>query len=116
MENLENPKYIKTVEGFDIWFTPLVEYILLDVEDYDKSYFDGMCKDIDSGKLEYFCAYVEAKVNGITLGDEYLGACIYESFEDFYTKYESDYFSDMVKEAIEEAKETLKGINQTISI
>lgn len=38
------------------------------------------------------------------LGNDYLGACCYKTEEEFYTKYKDDYFADMIKNAIEEAK------------
>ena len=36
---------------------------------------------------EIFCAKVTAEKLGIELGCDYLGGCVYESQEDFYTKY-----------------------------
>lgn len=80
-------------------------------------------KGIDSGKFIVFCAHVEVihRPTGATLGDDYLGQCIYRSFDDFmdhracgkqnrkWAKQGKDqrcgsYFADMISEAIAEAR------------
>ncbi len=52
----------------------------------------------------WFCAKVSAWKDGEEMGVDYLGACSYDTVEDFYTKYKDDYFKDMVNEALHEAK------------
>jgi len=52
----------------------------------------------------WFCAKVSAWKDGKELGVDYLGCCCYKTVEEFYTTYKDEYFSDMVKNAIEEAK------------
>lgn len=51
----------------------------------------------------WFCAKVSAWRDGEELGTAYLGCCCYDSEQEFYQS--SDYFPDMVQEAIEEAKQ-----------
>lgn len=100
-------KLIKNVEGFDIYFEALEEY------DFDGSYwepddFNNVFQKIESGELVLFCAKVTAEKSGIILSDDYLGCCIYESYEQFYTT-EGDYFDDMVNVVINDAKKHLNG-------
>ena len=52
----------------------------------------------------WFCAEVSVWKDGKKLGNDYLGACCYETEEEFYTKHKDGYFVDMVKNAIKEAK------------
>ena len=63
----------------------------------------------------WFCCKVEFSVNDIVLGVEYLGACSYESFEDFY-KEENGYFSDMCETAYQNAIETLTSIQNKLKV
>jgi hypothetical protein len=49
-------------------------------------------------KFAWFCARVSIWKDGKELAHDYLGACCYKKSEEFYTKYESDYFADMVRE------------------
>ena len=97
-------KFIKTVEGIDIYFEALEENIplseLLPEETQEQ------IKEIEDNNI-IFCAKVTAKVNDIELSNDYLGGCIYESEEDFYTKYENDYFTDMVNNVVSEAKKEI---------
>lgn len=81
-------------------------------------------KQIESGDLIMFCAHVEVihKPTGAVLGEDYLGNCIYKSFEDFMDHRKcgkqnrkwakqgkegrcGSYFADMIGEAIREARE-----------
>jgi hypothetical protein len=48
---------------------------------------------------------VEARKEGITLGTTYLGGCCYDSVSQFVAS--SDYYGDMVEEAVEEARKTI---------
>lgn len=50
----------------------------------------------------FFCAKVSVWKDGVCLNDQYLGACSYESEEQFYTTYKGDYFVDMVVTAFDE--------------
>jgi hypothetical protein len=46
----------------------------------------------------WFSARVSIWRDGVELGDQYLGACCYRDQREFYTRYEGDYFADMVWE------------------
>lgn len=97
-------KFIKTVEGIDIYFEALEEDISLSELLPEET--KQQLQEIEDNNI-IFCAKVTAKVNGIELADDYLGGCIYETEEDFYIKYENDYFSDMVNNVISEAKKEI---------
>lgn len=102
--------------GLEIYFEALPEYIPLSEilpeetpEEIEKLY---LSKAI-------FCAKVSAEVSGVELAVDYLGGCIYESEEDFYTKYKDDYFSDMVETvkegATKEAQKKIKELNKILT-
>ncbi len=46
--------------------------------------------------LPFFCAKVAIWKEGEELAAEYLGCCSYLTVREFYTRYEGDYFADMV--------------------
>jgi len=92
-------KKIETVDGFDVFFTAETE------EESKRHHFIEGCGWTEAQYKEYvgeckgrwFCAHVEIKLAGYTLSDQYLGCC----------HYHDDYFSDMVKEGISEARTSL---------
>ena len=98
---------VENIEGFDIYFEALEETLPLDSNEYEE-----MSKAVESGELVVFVAHVTAYKKGIELGDDYLGACIYKSYEEFYTIYKDDYYSDMRRNAIEEAKKAIKSLTE----
>jgi len=59
---------------------------------------------IRSGDLMWFVARVTVSKADIVLGDDYLGACCYDSVEDFLA---GGYYPDMVDAALERAHDTL---------
>jgi len=65
---------------------------------------DDICRKIDNGTYQWFIARVEAYKNGILLGSDYLGCCLYESYQEFL---EDAYYEDLVAGAIMEAQENL---------
>lgn len=76
-------------------------------EEYFKSKCGWSEKDCEGlNDLAFFCACVSAWKDGKQQGIAYLGACCYNAIEEFYTAYKDDYFSDMVDEAIDQAKQT----------
>ena len=96
-------RYIATVEGFGILFDAEEEYISM------RQHFIKECGWTESQYMKikdcaWFCAKVSAWKDGEELASEYLGFCCYETVEEFYTKYHDDYFADMVREVIVEAK------------
>lgn len=50
----------------------------------------------------FFTAKVSIWRNGEELATDYLGACSYKTESDFYTRYRSDYFADMVARCVDE--------------
>ena len=97
------------VDGFDIYFEPLEEYATIDKEwsDDEEMREDTIAK-LESGEWVMFCAHVTAEKNGNVFGDDYLGMCIYTTYEEFYTKYKDDYFADMKDTALTEAKKEMQ--------
>jgi hypothetical protein len=51
----------------------------------------------------FFCARVSIWLDGVELASDYLGACSYKTEAEFYTRYRSDYFADMVSQCVSEA-------------
>jgi hypothetical protein len=61
-------------------------------------------RKIDNGTYEWFAVRVEAYQQGILLGTDFLGCCLYERRSDFIS---DAYYEDMVYNAIKEAKSNL---------
>ena len=79
---------------------------------------DQLCKDIDSGRYEWFMLRVRALVDGHELGSAYLGGCLYEDAREVLSDGTAE---DQIYMAIEEAKKAvwplmrkLQGINADI--
>lgn len=95
--------YLKTVDGFGILF---------DAEDEHQSMRHHFIKECGWTESQYRkikdCAWFSAKVsawkNGEELASTYLGACCYETVEEFYTEYHDDYFAQMMQDVVAEAK------------
>jgi hypothetical protein len=100
-------QHTETIEGFEIVFSTAYEtthprdhFMSEDVQEY--------LEGIDSGKYEWFVARVQAFKNGIELGTDYLGGCLYESSMQFVK--DNDYYNDMVQSAIKEAKANIQAL------
>jgi hypothetical protein len=100
-------QHTETIEGFEIVFSTAYEtthprdhFMPEDVQEY--------LEGIDSGKYEWFAARVQAFKNGIELGTDYLGGCLYESSMQFVK--DNDYYNDMVQSAIKEAKANIQAL------
>jgi hypothetical protein len=109
-------------QGFDIVFSIAPEDLhpseCFDTStdpDTGKPYFDTdqMIKDIDSGRLYWFIARVEAFKNGILLTSEYLGGNLYEDPTDFIR--ESGCYEEMKNTVIEDAKQVIKKLTEDIA-
>ena len=87
----------KTVAGFDIVLSTTPEDM---PPDWDVT--EEELRKIENGTLPYFIARVEARKEGITLGTAYLSGCCYDSAQQFVNA--SDYYGDMVEEAVQEAR------------
>jgi hypothetical protein len=60
-----------------------------------------ICRDIDSGNLDWFMLRVRVMVEGLELGSHYLGGCLYENAQDVLTDGTAE---DCIGEALHEAK------------
>ena len=69
---------------------------------------DEVLQGIRDGSYQWFKVKVSAWKAGVELGDAYLGGCCYESTDEFIN--DSDYWGDMVDEAIAEAQKTIEEI------
>lgn len=113
---MTNHKYWETIytdskEGFDIVFS--VTWEDMSPSDlFEPDDLAGIIEDIEAGNLQWFVARVQAFKNGIELASDYLKGCCYKSYSDFVD--ESDYYGDMVQTVISEAKETIKGLIETV--
>ena len=101
--------HVTTKEGFHIHFEAEPEHESLKglFPDDTPEQIAELSAKIDRGEYVYFCAKVSAHKYGLELGTAYLGGCIYDSYEQFY-EAKSDYFEDLVAEAITEAKDTIR--------
>lgn len=93
-----------------------VDYDVQADNDLDLSWDeDGQTREgLESGKYVAFVARVVVWHKSIEAGSDYLGGCIYESPEAFIDhrgikRYPhcASYFSDMVRSAVEQARNTL---------
>jgi hypothetical protein len=92
----------ETVDGFDIVFS-----VTPDTDDpWDHDDDEETAAAIADGRYAWFIARVEAKRRGITLGVDYLGGCCYDSPQQFVEC--GDYYNDMVKTAVAEARDIIK--------
>lgn len=62
---------------------------------------DEMCRKIDNGTYEWFMLRVRVMVEGLELGSNYLGGCLYENPEEVLTDGVAE---DCIYEALREAK------------
>ena len=109
-------KYYETIkteetQGFHIVCSVAYE------DTHPRDLFDDSCHDIeeivrkiDNGSYVWFMVRVEAFKNGILLGTDYLGGCLYESYQDFL---DNAYYEDMVHQAIQEARANLDKLLET---
>ena len=72
-------------------------------DSFDDSCYDikELCRDIDSGKYEWFMLRVRVLVEGLELGSAYLGGCLYADAREVLTDGMAE---DMISEALEQAK------------
>lgn len=105
-----------------------VRLLVQEEEDNPADHFDNFedIEDIRNGRCEWFMARVQVLRDGKVIGEDILGACAYQSFEDFFASHRTDtadfrntlankargvsighYFPDMVRSAISEARQLL---------
>jgi len=91
--------------NFKIELSVAPEYMETDwVSDEDQ---EELLRKINNGELLYFGAFVSVRWKGVVIGSDHLGACCYESIEDFR---KDPYFHDMVKIAVKEARKYLAAL------
>jgi hypothetical protein len=102
METLAEPVLLKKQGMYEIWFVPLFEDMSLE-DTFEPSDIPDLIYRLNNFDAVYFCAKVYAKFRGVELhASDYLGACYYDSFEEFYEG--NDYIIDMINEVEKEAK------------
>ena len=81
-------------------------------DSFDDSCHDinEICRKIDNGTYDWFCARVEAFKHGVLLGTAYLGGNLYDDAREFITDGQ---FDDLMDEAIGEAEANLAKLQQT---
>jgi hypothetical protein len=62
---------------------------------------DQICRDIDSGNLDWFMLRVRVMVEGLEMGSHYLGGCLYKDAREVLTDGTAE---DCIGEALHEAK------------
>lgn len=102
--------HIENRHGFEIVVSVAPE------NDDPRGHFDDAetAQAIADGRYDWFMARVEARAAGVTLGTAYLGANCYERASDF-VRAPSDYYADMIDEAIDEARRTARAIAQEVT-
>jgi len=101
------PFFEEEYQGFTIRVYAEEEDLPLE-DTFDDSIDDikHLYRKIITGDLVYFCAHVSASKCGVVLGDDYLGACLYDSLESFVA--EDGYYPDMSYEVVRQATKTIK--------
>lgn len=70
--------------------------------------------DILSGRVEWFTARVSVYLGGLRVGYDTLGCCAYVFADEFRTAHigykGGDYFTDMVREAVREARRRCRAV------
>ena len=106
---MSNKIKVQATEGFNIFFEAREEYSSLEelLPDHTKEQHDEIYRS-----SEIFMAKVTAERHGVELASEYLGGCIYETEEEFYTTYKDGYFADMVNTVVKEANEAIENLQK----
>lgn len=87
-------------------FTVIVDKTWEDIDPWDQlsECFDSekqLREDIDSGKYDWFMLRVRVFIEGLELGNAYLGGCLYEDAREVLTDGTAD---DIIDEAMRGAK------------
>jgi len=101
----------ETVGHFEINFYAEPEYESLSelFPDDTEEEIAEMEKNIENCKLVYFCAKVTASLCGIELASDYLGGCVYDSYEQF-TELDGDHYSDRKDTVLRNARTTINDL------
>jgi hypothetical protein len=74
---------------------------------------EEICRKIDQGDLDWFMLRVRVLVDGMELGDHYLGGCCYEDAKTVLTDGTAE---DCIYAAMEEAKNRLTTLAQKFTM
>lgn len=105
-ENIHTEK----AAGFDIVFSVTYEDHEPDWDFESEEDKQDTLRRIENGDLVWFIARVQAHKNGVLLGTDYLGGCCYDSYMQFVEA--SDYYADMVVNAVSEARQTIAKLTE----
>ena len=97
-----------------------VKWYVSPCEDLDLSWDDdgSIREGLLEGRYVAFDCEIAVYLRGLKIGADYLGQCIYENAVDFRTDHigsKGSYFTDMVREAIRDARQYLK-VAQAIEV
>lgn len=75
-------------------------------DSFDESCYDldEMCRKIDAGYLDWFVARVQYFYDGVEMGSDYLGGCLYDNVNEAFRDGLDGYLEDMEFRAREEAQ------------
>ena len=79
-----------------------------DCFDLTEEELKDLCDKIDRGLYAWFDARIDVYQQGILLGSDFLGGCLYETPMHFVK--ESEYYDDMINNAIADANHSLEKI------
>jgi hypothetical protein len=105
-ENIHTEK----AAGFDIVFSVTYEDSQPDWDFETEEDKQDLLRRIENGDLVWFIARVQAYKNGVLLGTDYLGGCCYDSYMQFVK--DSDYYADMVENAVSNARQTIAKLTE----
>jgi hypothetical protein len=97
--------HTETRDGFEIRLHIAPHNEFMDGDFYPED--AELCERIRSGDLMWFVARVIVSKAGVELGDDYLGACCYDSASEFIA---GEYYPDMVETAWKRAHDTLAAL------
>jgi len=91
----------------------LIELSFAPCDDLDLSWDESgeTRANLESGLWEAFDSRVRVFVDGVEIGCDYLSGSIYENPRDFINE-KGGYFHDMVRQAIKEARFTVRNLGQ----
>lgn len=84
-----------------------------DCFDYDEEEMKKIILDIEWGNIYWFRARARAYASDVMLGEDYLGACSYQNYDEFLEDF---YCKDLVANAIREGQLKLNELKKVINI
>lgn len=88
-----------------------------DLDPADSFEFQDDIDAVRNGNVEWFQAKVAVYFEGKEIAADYLGACAYNTVREFYESHrkhkQGDYFTDMVHEAVRQARTVARELHNT---